>query len=105
MKVKLKIEQFRIVTHIIDFVYYYSITQYRLFTKDRISGDEKNIMDKEHKTKRISLMDMLKQKTLPDDEPVITKGKLRKIKEKFDDPKTLVNEGKDGWGDDMEVNI
>lgn len=99
MKVKLKIEQFRIVTHIIDFVYYYSITQYRLFTKDRISGDEKNIMDKEHKTKRISLMDMLKQKTLPDDEPVITKGKMRKVRNKLLDEQY---ELKDDFGDYRE---
>lgn len=45
---------------------------------------------------------------LLDDEPldrVITKGKLKKLRHKFDEPKTLVDEGKDGWGDDMEVDI
>lgn len=52
--------------------------------------------------KRRPLIDELQEY---DDEPVITKGKLRKIREKFDEPKTLVGEGKDGWGDDLEVDI
>lgn len=54
--------------------------------------------------KRKPLIDRLKEFS-GDDEPVITRGKLRKIKEKFDEPKTLVGEGKDRWGDDMEVDI
>ena len=54
-------------------------------------------------TKRKPLIDRL-QEFSGDDEPVINRGKLRKIKEKFDEPKTLVDEGKDGWGD-MEVDI
>lgn len=42
---------------------------------------------------------------LLDDEPVITRNKFSKIRKKFDEPKTLVDEGKDVWGDDMEVDI
>ena len=56
-------------------------------------------MDKEHKTKRISLMDKLKQKTLPDDEPVITKGKMRKVRNKLLDEQY---ELKDDFGDYRE---
>lgn len=65
----------------------------------------KNEMD-EHITrtkKRKSLIDRL-QELSRDDEPVINRGKLKKIREKFDEPKILVDEGKDGWGD-MEVDI
>ena len=54
--------------------------------------------------KRKPLIDRLKEFS-GDDEPVINRGKLRKIREKFDEPKILVDEGKDGWGDDMEVYI
>lgn len=66
-------------------------------------------MDKElevNKTKhrKKSLIDRL-QKLSGDDEPVITKGKLRKIKEKLNEPKIIVNERFDGWGDDLEVCI
>lgn len=50
--------------------------------------------------KRKHLIEVL----LDDDEPTIKKGKLRRIREKFDEPKTLVDEGIDGWGDDMEVD-
>ncbi len=54
--------------------------------------------------KRKPLIDRL-QEFSGDDEPVITRNKFRKIREKFSEPKTLVDEGKDGWGDDMEVDI
>ena len=58
--------------------------------------------------KRKSIQDRLHEFLLDDDEPlegVITKGKLKKLRHKFDEPKNLVDEGKDGWGDDMEVDI
>ena len=57
------------------------------------------------KKTRKSLVDRLVKKLSDDDEPVITKGKFSKIKQKFNDPKTLVNEGKDGWGDDIEEDL
>jgi len=62
---------------------------------------DKQITDKKN---RKSLIDRL-QELSGDNEPVITKGKLRKIKEKFNEPKTLVSEGKDGWGDDVEEDL
>jgi len=55
--------------------------------------------------KRKPLIDRLREVLLDDDEPiegVITKGKLKKLRHKFDEPKTLVDEGIDGWGDDVE---
>lgn len=74
--------------------------------KDRIFKGVKNEMDERitMNRKRKPLIERLKEFS-GDDEPVINRGKLRKIKEKFDEPKTLVDEGKDGWGDDLEVDI
>lgn len=62
---------------------------------------DKPITDKKN---RKSLVDRLKEFSR-DNEPIITKGKLRKIKEKLNEPKTLVSEGKDGWGDDEEREL
>lgn len=53
---------------------------------------------KKHFIDRIHLMD-------DEPVPVITRNKFSKIREKFEEPKTLVDEGIDGWGDDMEVDI
>lgn len=58
--------------------------------------------------KRRPLIDRLHEFLLDDDEPVegvITKGKLKKLRHKFDEPKTLVDEGKDRWGDDIEMEV
>ena len=70
-------------------------------------NDEMDEQNTKKTRKRKSLIDRLHEVLLDDDEPepVITKGKLKKLRHKFDEPKTLVDEGIDGWGDDMEVDI
>jgi hypothetical protein len=64
-------------------------------------------MDENIKTRyrKKHLIDRIHEILLDDDEPVITRNKFSKIRKKFDKPKTLVDEGIDGWGDDMEVDI
>lgn len=55
--------------------------------------------------KRKPLIDRLHEVLLDDDEPlegVITKGKLKKLRHKFDEP---IQESFDRFGDDMEVDI
>ena len=60
-------------------------------------------MEQEKTKKRISLIDRLSK--FSGDEPVISKGKVSKIKEKLNEPKTIVNERLDGWGDDVGEEI
>ena len=55
--------------------------------------------------KRKSIQDRLREVLLDDEEPldrVITKGKLKKLRHKFDEP--IQESFVDGWGDDMEVD-
>lgn len=55
--------------------------------------------------KRKSLIDRLHEVLLDDDEPepVITKGKLKKLRHKFEEPIQESFEIYDRFGDDMEV--
>jgi hypothetical protein len=57
-------------------------------------------MEQDKTKKRKSLIDRLQK--FSGEEPVISKGKVNKIKEKLMEPKTIVNERFDGWGDDVE---
>ena len=60
-------------------------------------------MGKDHETKRKSLLVRLQQKLSgEDDEPIISKQKVRKLKDRLNDK---LNEGKDGWGDDVEGDL
>lgn len=46
-----------------------------------------------------------KLKLLAGAQPVITKNKLNKIRLKLNAPAEIIDEARDNWGDDMEVDI